>query len=167
MDKIYHVKLAELKDLAKKKERSTKELFKKLKRKPPKNLDKIVHQIHHDIFDIDACLDCANCCKELGPRLSYADIERMAKHLKIKISIFNKKYIKIDEDNDYVFNQMPCPFLDNDNYCLVYENRPRACREYPHTDRKKIHQILDLTLKNTCTCPAVYRLVENLKSIFT
>ncbi len=30
----------------------------------------------------------------------------------------------------------PCPFLGDDNYCSVYEARPKACREYPHTDRK-------------------------------
>lgn len=31
---------------------------------------------------------------------------------------------------------MPCPLLGRDNYCAVYADRPKACREYPHTDRR-------------------------------
>ncbi|MEX1190929.1 MAG: YkgJ family cysteine cluster protein, partial [Brumimicrobium sp.] len=36
-------------------------------------------------------------------------------------------------------------------------------KEYPHTDRKKMHQILKLTLKNTEVCPAVAMIFDNLK----
>ena len=58
---------------------------------------------------------------------------------------------------------MPCKFLDNENYCLIYEVRPKACREYPHTDRKKIHQIAGITIKNTEICPIAYEVVEQMK----
>jgi hypothetical protein len=40
----------------------------------------------------------------------------------------------------------------------------KACREYPHTDRHKQHQILNLTRKNAEVCPAVFEIVERLKS---
>ncbi|MDU2623180.1 MAG: YkgJ family cysteine cluster protein, partial [Streptococcus lutetiensis] len=33
----------------------------------------------------------------------------------------------------------------------------------PHTDRKKIYQINNLTIKNTLFCPAAYLFVEKLK----
>jgi Fe-S-cluster containining protein len=75
-------------------------------------------------------------------------------------------YLRIDEDNDYVFKTMPCPFLGADNYCSIYEDRPKACREYPHTDRKKFYQIHALTIKNAATCPAVFNLLERLKKEF-
>jgi Fe-S-cluster containining protein len=26
----------------------------------------------------------------------------------------------------------------DDNKCSIYEVRPKACREYPHTDRKNL-----------------------------
>jgi Fe-S-cluster containining protein len=77
------------------------------------------------------------------------------------------KYLRVDEDKDYVVKSSPCPFLGADNYCSVYEDRPKACREYPHTDRKKMVQILDLTLKNTQVCPAVFEMVERLKKLGT
>jgi len=69
----------------------------------------------------------------------------------------------VDEEGDYVFRESPCPFLMGDNYCMVYEDRPRACREYPHTDRKRFHQLLKLSYKNTLVCPAVLEVVEGLK----
>jgi Fe-S-cluster containining protein len=74
-----------------------------------------------------------------------------------------EKYLKVDSDGDYVFQQTPCPFLQQDNYCSVYEVRPTACRGYPHTDQVSMKSILPLTLRNTLSCPAVYQVVEILK----
>ncbi|MBN2746575.1 MAG: YkgJ family cysteine cluster protein, partial [Bacteroidales bacterium] len=73
--------------------------------------------------------------------------------------------LRIDEDGDYVFKTMPCPFLAPDNYCLIYDFRPKACREYPHTDRTKFLQIANLTITNSATCPAVYEILERLRSL--
>ncbi len=148
---------------AEKAEPSTKELFKKWKKKPPEKLDIKVQKLHEEVFEKYDCLTCANCCRTLGPRITGRDIEKLSKFLKIRPSDFVSKYLKIDEDNDYVFQSMPCPFLGEDNNCIVYSERPKACSEYPHTDRRKFNQILDLTLKNTFTCPAVYEIVERLK----
>jgi len=142
-----------------------KALVKKLKKKKPKNLDNIVHALHEEVFSEINCLQCANCCKTLGPRITDHDIARLAKHLKLKPGKFIESYLRLDEDNDYVFKEMPCPFLMPDNYCMVYEHRPKACREYPHTDRKRFYQALDITLKNTATCPAVFEIMEQLKQI--
>jgi Fe-S-cluster containining protein len=92
------------------------------------------------------------------------DIQRIAKHFKMKAQEFVTAYLRIDEDNDYVLQSLPCPFLGADNYCSIYEVRPKACREFPHTDRKKFHQISNLTLKNVAICPAAYNIVENMKN---
>lgn len=139
--------------------------YKRLKQKAPKNLDEIVHQLHTGVFETIDCLTCANCCKTTSPIFYERDIERAAKALKIKPGAFAEKYLKIDEDNDSVLKQAPCPFLNTDNTCNIYENRPAACREYPHTNRKKINQLLDLTFKNTLVCPAVLEITERLKTI--
>jgi len=158
--------LKNINELASNAANSTNILFKKFKRKKPKNLDDIVHQIHDEVWEHIDCLDCANCCRTLGPRLTNLDLERIGKALKLKSNEVIDRYVKIDEDGDYVFKSMPCPFLMNDNYCMIYESRPKACREYPHTDRKRMIQILDETAKNTFTCPAVYIVVEGLKKIY-
>jgi uncharacterized protein len=91
------------------------------------------------------------------------DIDRIARFLKIKTVDFIENYLLIDEDHCYVFKNTPCPFLMQDNYCLIYEQRPKACREYPHTDRRRFYQILNLTMKNREICPIVYEVVERLK----
>lgn len=144
-------------------EPATKELFAKLKKKQPKQLDSIVHAIHDEVFEELDCLECANCCKSISPVVIDKDVERLAKQFRMKPQQFIQQYLYMDNENDYVFKETPCPFLMSDNYCMVYENRPRACREYPHTDRKRFYQILDLTLKNTHYCPAVFEVVDRLK----
>jgi hypothetical protein len=83
----------------------------------------------------------------------------------MKPGVFIEKYLRIDDDHDYVLQSLPCPFLAADNQCKVYADRPRACREYPHTHRKKMVQIMDLTHRNTLVCPAVFEMVERLKKI--
>jgi Fe-S-cluster containining protein len=149
--------------MAKKKENENRKFFSRLKARIPKDLDVTVHQLHDDVFYEMNCLDCANCCKTLGPRITEKDIERIAKFLKLKKEAFIKTYLRIDEDGDYVFQSMPCPFLLTDNYCSIYDVRPKACAEYPHTDRRKFYQLFNLTLKNIPSCPAVYEIVEKLK----
>lgn len=137
-------------------------LFQKLKKKKPKNLDTEVQALHEEAFNGFDCLGCANCCSSISPIVIDKDVERLAKSQKMKPSDFIEQYLYLDEDKDYVFRQTPCPFLMADNCCCVYENRPRACREYPHTDRKRFYQILDLTQKNCEICPVVYAIVDEL-----
>ena len=140
--------------------------FKGISKKKQRNLDKQVHQLHDEVFEEIDCLECAACCKSLGPRITDKDIQRLAKHLRQKEVDFMEQYLRLDEDGDYVFKQMPCPFLMDDNYCSVYEYRPKACREYPHTDRVNFYQIHKLSIKNSETCPAVYEILERLREEF-
>lgn len=130
-----------------------------------KKMDIEIQHLNDEVFEEIDCLQCGNCCRSLGPMILEKDIDGMAKSLRMKSSDFMAKFLRKDEDNDWVFQQMPCPFLGNDNYCAIYENRPKACREYPHTDRKKFHQIYNLSIKNAETCPIVFRVLEKLKEL--
>ena len=136
--------------------------LKKLANRPPKNLDAIFHEQHDKAFEKIYCLDCANCCKTTSPIFYDKDVERMASHFRMKPSKFFDEYLRIDEDGDQVLKSSPCPFLLDDNKCMAYESRPKACREFPHTNRKRMHQILDITAKNTRLCPAVADVVTNM-----
>ncbi len=155
--------LSNLQSLAKGREAETKQYFNKLKRRKLAELDDTVAELHEQVFAETNCLNCANCCKTTGPLFTQRDMDRIAKHLGMKTGQFIEKYLYMDEDGDFVLKQLPCSFLGADNYCSIYEVRPQACREYPHTDRKNFHQILDLTLKNTFICPAAYEVVERMK----
>ncbi len=142
---------------------ANKKFFAKLKKKPPKDLDYIMEDLHEAEFKKTDCLECANCCKTTGPLFTDKDVTRIAKHFKMKSQQFINQFLRIDEDNDYVLQSVPCTFLGADNYCSIYEVRPKACKEFPHTDRKKFQQISNLTLKNVAICPAAYNIVEAMK----
>ncbi|MCB4939089.1 YkgJ family cysteine cluster protein [Streptococcus mutans] len=149
--------------LALQKQKEHRKFLTTLKKKAPKNLDKIVQEVHTEVFREIDCTKCANCCKILGPLFTESDISRIAKHFRMRLPVFEDIYLRVDEDNDKVFKSMPCPFLGEDNLCSIYDIRPKACREFPHTDRKKIYQINHLTIQNTLICPAVYLFVEKLQ----
>jgi uncharacterized protein len=142
------------------------QILKKLKAKKPKNLDEVFQAEHHKAFENIDCLDCGNCCKTTSPMFTDHDVDRLAKHLKMSPSAFFEKYLTVDSDKFQVLKSSPCAFLGADNYCSVYEARPKACREFPHTDRRRVVQLLDLTLLNTKICPAVAQIVDNLKKIY-
>lgn len=156
--------LENLGKLAKDKLEENKKYFQRLKKRTPKRLDLVVQEIHEEEFERTDCLTCGNCCKTTSPMFTYKDIERIAKHLKMKVADFKDQYLEIDSDDFHVLKTAPCPFLDlNDNSCFIYDVRPKACAEYPHTNRRKFIQLANLTIKNTEVCPATYRIVEELK----
>jgi Fe-S-cluster containining protein len=149
--------------LATAKKSENKKFLDKLKKQKPKDLDIICNQYHEEVFENIDCLKCANCCSGTGPLFLDKDIDRLAKHLRIRPSEFSENYLRIDEDKDYVFKSVPCPFLGTDKYCSVYESRPNACREFPHTQQRNMAQKMSITYLNTMICPAVYLVVEELK----
>lgn len=151
---------------AKKKRKQNNRFFERLRKEKPGPLHDRFLKEHEKVFACTDCLKCANCCKTTGPLFTQKDIERIASHLKLKPGTFVEKYLRIDEDQDYVLQQVPCVFLGEDNYCSIYEHRPKACREYPHTDSPKIQQLLKITAKNLEICPAVEEIVESLKLIY-
>ena len=140
----------------------TKKTFRKWKQSKPKDLDQKFHSAHEQEFKKMDCLTCANCCKTTSPIFRDADIRRISKHLRMKEGQFITAYLKMDDESDYVLQKSPCHFLGSDNKCDIYEVRPLACREYPHTDRKNMFQILELTEQNTLICPAVSRIVQKI-----
>lgn len=152
-----------LREKAVSKQNENKKFLTSIPSRKYKLLDKTISRIHYEVFsDID-CLKCAHCCKTISPIIYESDISRICKQQKISIHEFKEKYIKMDVEGDYVFNKQPCPFLNEDNSCEVYENRPKACRDYPHTNQDRFYQVMNKTLLNIFICPAVYKIVERLK----
>jgi len=154
----------QLKRKAREEQKENKKLFTQLKKMKGAPLDDFFHEKHEEVFEKVDCLDCANCCKTTSPIFTSKDVDRIAKHLQVKSAAFQEKYLMRDDEYDLVLKGSPCPFLSEDNSCKIYEVRPRACAEYPHTNRKKMHQILPLTLKNVEVCPAVSRIVDKMKA---
>ena len=145
--------------------KANKDLFAKLKKMKGGPLDEKFYTLHEEVFESIDCLDCANCCKTSSPIFIQKDVDRIAKHLNMKPAPFYDKYLKRDDEFDIVLKESPCAFLDDDNKCSIYDVRPRACSEYPHTNRKKMSHILPLTLQNVKICPAVSRILDKMKGV--
>jgi Fe-S-cluster containining protein len=130
-------------DLAKKKSAENKKFLERLKKQKVAQLDEIVQELNDIAFE---------------------EIDWLAKELKMRPANFTEQYLKVDEDRDYIFQQLPCPFLGSDHYCQVYNARPNACREYPHTHQRDQLQKLKITYANSLICPAVAKIVEEMKA---
>lgn len=152
----------EVPQLEKLPEKELKAAIKRLKQKPPKNLDEQFFDWHDETFKKIDCLSCANCCKTTSPMFFEKDIERLSSHFKLRPAQFIEKYLFLDTDGIWALKNSPCPFLGPDNYCSVYEDRPKACREFPHTNHRKMHTHLHLIPQNVKICPAVIEIAKKL-----
>ncbi len=143
--------------------KENQKVYKRILEKGNRNqMLKALPKLHEEAFEKIDCLDCANCCKNHSPRFKQPDIKRIAKRLKLKEGELIERYLKLDEDNDFVVQSSPCPFLGNDNFCSIYEDRPSDCSRYPYTNEDVLLKRTQLTLKNTMVCPAVYFVLERL-----
>ena len=149
-----------------KQQKSIQLWFKRLRRNTRINLDPYFHQAHDAVFKNTDCMKCAHCCATTSPIFYQKDIDRAALALHIKPGEFIERYLEMDEEGDFVFTQTPGPFLQADLACSIYKDRPKACREYPHTNRKQIRQLLTITEKNTQVCPAVLQIVNQIQERF-
>ena len=147
-------------------EQETRSFFKKFHKKKSFNFNHVLYDLHEEAFARFDCLKCANCCRSISPIIHEKDIDRISRHLKMKPSKVTEKYFQKDEEGDFVFRSTPCPFLLPDNYCSIYEVRPKSCREYPHTHQKEFITNYHLTIKNTYVCPIACYVVEKLKEKF-
>jgi len=140
--------------------RRYRKLLQGLRSKRSADLDAVFQDATEKAFDEIDCLECANCCVTTGPRVLERDIDRISRMLKRRPSEWTEEFLRRDEDDDWVFRHLPCPFLREDNYCAIYPQRPKACREYPHTDSRHIHQLFHKTIRNAVICPIAARVLQ-------
>ncbi len=126
------------------------------------NMLRALPQLHEQAFAEIDCLSCARCCKSYSPRFKQPDIKRIAKVLRIKEGELVERFLKLDSDGDYVTKTSPCPFLQLDNSCSIYEDRPSDCSRYPYTNEDVLIKRVQLTLKNATVCPATFTVLEQL-----
>lgn len=148
-----------------KKSKDKQKQFKNFLAKADKNeVLKRLPQLHEEAFERVDCLQCAACCKNYSPRFKTPDVKRISKHLGLKESVFIESYLRVDEDGDFVAKSTPCPFLNLDNYCSIYDVRPSDCARFPYTDEDVIIKRQHLTLKNASFCPITFYVLEKLST---
>ena len=139
-----------------------KALLKPLKPNELKKNHQAINNIHNEVFEKIDCLECANCCKSIPPIVSSRDTKRIARHLGMSKQDFHSRYLITDSDGDTVINASPCPFLEEDSRCQIYEVRPNACRQYPHSGEFQFVENLGLHRQNINYCPALYEIIRRI-----
>jgi len=116
------------------------------------------------------CTACANCCRRTEVSLSDLDIAAAARYLGIEPRDVIRQYTVPDPEDSTArvlrHTKDGCAFLDG-NLCMVYEARPRACRDFPYlaVGARSLGSRMPSVFKRACICPIVYNVLESYKRL--
>ena len=128
-------------------------------------LDEDFKRLHKKYFANYDCSKCRKCCKKLHATFKENEIEKAAQKINLNKEEFIKRYLKQTLDKTYIIKRTPYPFLKN-NMCILEEDKPKDCKEYPFTNKKERIFSLYATMDNTLICPVVNNIIEDLKEIY-
>lgn len=154
--------LKKIKDFGKLRENENFKFRTFLKGQDPNKVDKIVHKLNAEITELIDCTTCGNCCMQFRFGVSDNEIEKLAHTLNTTPKQIKLDYIQTDPYEQY-FKNIPCDFL-KDKKCIVYDNRPEECREFPYLHKKNFNLRLFGVIDNYEVCPIVFNVFEILKS---
>jgi uncharacterized protein len=116
------------------------------------------------------CTTCANCCRHSVVTVSSSEIEAIARHLRCEIKEVITQYTVPDPEASATrilrSTKDGCVFLDG-NLCMIYEARPKACRDFPHValDRRSLGGRFSSLGRWASLCPIVYNALESYKQL--
>jgi Fe-S-cluster containining protein len=126
--------------------------------------DEIARQTTDEVWKQIDCTQCAHCCRTLQVVVDGNDVDRLAARFGMTSRQFSRRYVAVDDDRTRYFAASPCPFLGEDNRCTVYEDRPKACRDFPYMHEKHFVGRSLMMISNTSVCPIVFNVWQRLKS---
>lgn len=131
----------------------------------PEEIDQRVYAETERVWAGIDCTTCANCCREIKPSFSEAEVSRLATRLGMDRQQFIDQWLERTEagdENPWQTRMTPCPFL-KDQKCSVYEDRPGDCSGYPYLYEPDFVFRTAGMVERTFTCPIVYEVMERLK----
>jgi Fe-S-cluster containining protein len=134
-----------------------------LEDRPPQHLDTYSGKLDKAVWAETDCLACANCCRNMSPAYTVADIKRIATHFRLSMPAFKAKWLYRNERGAWMNRTQPCPFLDlHTNKCTIYAILPEDCAGFPHLAKAKMVDYMHVHKQNISFCPATFRFVEKL-----
>ena len=129
-----------------------------------KDIESFISYLSRRTTEAIDCTACGECCRRVRPLLDDFDIERLTDGLNIESEKFKGQYLTkhIARPYDYIFNTLPCPFLDG-NRCSYYEFRPQACDRFPQLGGSQFFERLANMFHQYTFCPIVFNVLEDLK----
>ena len=147
--------------------RALNSFLRRIKRNRPKHLQQIALVATENVWEGVDCLACANCCKSMSPTYTNADINRIARFLKISAVEMKEKWLKKERGTgNWINKSKPCQFLDlQTNFCSVYSVRPGDCAGFPHLTKKRFINYVHVHRQNLDECPATFKMVERMEEL--
>ncbi|MFN8152854.1 MAG: YkgJ family cysteine cluster protein [Bacteroidia bacterium] len=137
--------------------------FKSLRLFPARQVDEMILPLAEEITALTNCRECGNCCKNVEPGLTEKEIERLAALKKISKENFLNNHTATEPHTGIRFmHQKPCIFLESCS-CVIYEDRPEGCRNFPDLDRKETKFRLKRIAEHMEICPIVYNTMNILR----
>jgi Fe-S-cluster containining protein len=116
------------------------------------------------------CTACANCCRHSMVAVSKLEIENIASHLGIAAEAVTRLYTVPDPDAPasriLLNSEEACVFLDH-NLCMIYEARPKTCRNFPHVavGTHSLGGRPSSLARWVALCPIIYNAFESYKHL--
>jgi Fe-S-cluster containining protein len=132
----------------------------------PSQLDAHAMQLDEQVWQETKCLACANCCRNMSPTYTVADIKRIATHIRMSVAAFKQRWLYKNATGAWMNQQQPCPFLDlQTNKCRIYAIRPADCAGFPHLTKTPMTDYMHVHKQNIEFCPATFKLVTKLMQL--
>jgi Fe-S-cluster containining protein len=116
------------------------------------------------------CTSCANCCRHSVVSVNERESERIARYLGITPEAVTRLYTFPDPDAPTLRilrnSKEGCVFLD-DNLCMIYEVRPKTCRDFPHVavGTHSLGGRQSSVARWAALCPIIFNALESYKHL--
>ena len=116
------------------------------------------------------CTACANCCRHSVVPVNQPEIEDIARHLGVASESVARLYTVPDPDAPalriLLNSREGCVFLDG-NLCMIYEARPKTCRNFPHVaaGTHSLGSRPSSLARWAAYCPIIYNALESYKHL--
>ena len=116
------------------------------------------------------CTNCANCCRHSVVSVDKPEIESIAWQLGVTPEAVVRLYTDSDPDapaSRILLNSGDrCVFLEG-NFCMIYEARPKACRDFPHVaiGTHSLGSRPSSLARWAALCPIIFNALESYKHL--
>lgn len=116
------------------------------------------------------CTACANCCRHSVVSVNKLEIQNIAHHLGCSAETVTRLYTAPDSDAPALRvlrnTAGGCVFLDG-NLCMIYEARPKSCRDFPHVGvgTHSLGGRPSSLARWAALCPIIFNALERYKHI--
>ena len=111
----------------------------------------LAYDVCKHLHDTNVCEMCGKCCHQPNITVMDGEVERIASHLKMTADDFIAEYL-YRRDNLWLFRKEgKCRFLDDENKCSIWSERPEICRDFPYLVAKFMSRVYLSIVNDTDT----------------